>query len=227
MSTTNVQFVRKSSNAKIGPIPSTTSARSTCPDACPLVGKGGCYAEAGYYTRLNWDKVDSGERGASFDTFLHSVRKLPEGQLWRHNVAGDLQGANDTLDTEALQELTVANTGKQGFTYTHYPIANPVNRIAVAHANANGFTVNVSTNTVAEAKQTQLATGLPVVTIVPEDFWETDGKREGNVVRCPAEYIESVQCATCKLCARSDRKDIVGFTVHGTQKKNANIIAKG
>jgi len=70
----NIQLVRKSSNAKTGPIPTTTSPRSTCPTECPLSGKGGCYAEAGYYTRMNWDKVDSGERGVEWETFRKSDR---------------------------------------------------------------------------------------------------------------------------------------------------------
>jgi len=88
MTTHTVQFVRKSSNAKVGKIPTTTTDRTSCPDSCPLKDKGGCYAEAGYYTRINWDKVDSGERGASWDDLCESVSKLPEGQLWRHNYVG-------------------------------------------------------------------------------------------------------------------------------------------
>jgi len=219
----NIQLVRKSSNAKTGPIPTTTSPRSTCPTECPLSGKGGCYAEAGYYTRLNWDKVDSGERGTDWPTFLQGIRKLPEGQLWRHNVAGDLpQDSHGLIDERKLWELAAANTGKRGFTYTHYTMDKPQNREAVASANRVGFTINVSHNSPQEALQA--SHGQPRVTIVPEDFWRTDGRREGTIVRCPAEYTEAVSCATCQLCQRGDRKDIVGFTVHGTRKGAANDV---
>ena len=224
----NIQFVRKSSNAKTGPIPTTTSPRATCPSECPLAGEGGCYAEAGYYTRLNWDKVDSGERGDTWDVFLGKIRKLPEGQLWRHNVAGDLpQTSQGTIDGPRLWDIVSANTGKRGFTYTHYAPAGD-NLDYIRGANEAGFTVNISANTPEDAVRLQESTGLPVVTIVPSDYWDgTNGKRLGGIVRCPAETSDSISCATSQLCQRRDRKDIVGFTVHGTRAKAANIIAVG
>lgn len=221
----NVQFVRKSSNAKTGPIPTTTSPRASCPVECPLAGDGGCYAEAGYYTRMNWDKVDTGERGDSWDVFIGKVRKLPEGQLWRHNVAGDLpQTTEGTIDSVLLSELSRANTGRKGFTYTHYTPQGD-NLDAIAGANRAGFTVNVSHNSPHEALAA--THGQPRVTLVPVDYWGDNGKRAGSIVRCPAEYNDSVSCATCGLCQRADRKDIVGFTVHGTRSKAANTIATG
>lgn len=221
----NVQFVRKSSNAKTGPIPTTTSPRKSCPTECPLAGDGGCYAEAGYYTRMNWDKVDTGERGLPWAQFVDKVRKLPEGQLWRHNVAGDLpQTTEGTIDAPRLWDIVAANTGKRGFTYTHYAPQGD-NLEAIAGANRAGFTVNVSHNTPQEALAA--THGQPRVTLVPEGYWGTDGRRVGDIVRCPAEYNDSVSCATCGLCQRADRKDIVGFTVHGTRAKSADVIARG
>ena len=220
----NVQLVKKSSNAKTGPIPTTTSSRSTCPPACPLAGAGGCYAEAGHYTRMNWDKVDSGERGVSYSQFTKAISMLKPDTLWRHNVAGDLSGANDIIDTEALEELVAANTGRRGFTYTHYPMDNQGNLTAISQANVGGFTVNVSHNTPQEA--IAATHGQPKVTLVPEDYW-ANGNRVDGIVRCPAETSDTITCATCQLCQRSSRKDIVGFTVHGTRKASANIIAVG
>jgi len=224
MTTTNVQFVRKSSNAKTGPIPTTTSPRATCPDACPMKGDTACYAEGGYYTRLNWDKVDSGERGASWDSLLKSVQRLPEGQLWRHNVAGDLQGASDVIDSDALGALVAANAGRRGFTYTHYPHTG-ANLSAVRDACHGGFTVNLSCNTPQEAEDTQALTGLPVVTLVPNAEWWQGSHKRGSVVRCPAETAEDVSCATCKLCSVATRDVIVGFTAHGAGKKKTEVIA--
>lgn len=220
-------LVRRSSNEKTGPIPTTTSARSTCPPACPLSGKGGgCYAEAGHYTRLNWDKVDSGERGDPWDVFLSKVAKLPEGQLWRHNVAGDLQGQDDLIDHKAARELEAANKGKRGFTYTHYPWDKGDNLGAIQGLNWGGFTVNVSCNSPREAIELQARDfGVPVVTLVPNEDWWQGEKSQGDIVRCPAEYRDEVQCATCKLCAVADRKVIVGFTAHGKQAKKVEVIA--
>ncbi len=92
-----VQFVRKSSNSKTGPIPVTTTERSSCPPSCPLAGDGGCYAEAGYYTRLNWTAVSEKRRGMDWVDFVDTIDSLPKHTLWRHNVAGDLPAKIDCL----------------------------------------------------------------------------------------------------------------------------------
>ena len=67
------QLVKISSNAKIGKIPATNSSRLTCPDSCPFK-LNGCYADAGFHTRLNWDKVTSGARGLEWSNFLASIK---------------------------------------------------------------------------------------------------------------------------------------------------------
>ena len=221
----NIAFTKKSSNKKVGPIPVTTSSKASCPPSCPLLDNG-CYASAGFHTNMHWNKVTSGERGTSLDTLCNTIRGLKDNQLWRHNVAGDLQGANDVIDAPALWALSHANFNKRGFTYTHYPIDTGDNQAAIEGANNMGFTVNVSTNTVSEAIATQKRTTAPVVTIVAPEFWD-GGNRVDNVVRCPAETSDTVTCASCKLCSVSARKDIVAFTVHGTGAKKANIIAIG
>lgn len=226
----NFQFVKKSSNVKTGPIPTTNSPRATCPPACPLAGEGGCYAEAGYHTRLNWDKLDKGERGDTWQDFTAKISNLKAGQLWRHNVSGDLPGQNDVLDSDKCMDLMLANGSSRGFTYTHYPVDKGHNRHTIAAMNNGGFTVNLSANSPQHAEKLKadpMNFGLPVVSIVPGDFWGTDGKRKGQFVRCPAEYRDDVSCATCKLCSVRSRGDIVGFTVHGTRAKNADVIARG
>lgn len=220
----NIALTMKSSNAKVGPIPVTTSSKATCPKECPMLSNG-CYASAGFHTNLHWDKVTRGERGTPLEGLLTSVRKLKPGQLWRHNVAGDLiPNTAGEIDSGALKALTDANTGRRGFTYTHYaPKGNNLN--AIEHANAYGFTVNVSCNSPQEAIATQGTIKAPIVTIVPSDYW-TDGNKVDNVIRCPAEYRDDVTCASCKLCSVSTRTTIVGFTVHGSQAKKADIIAR-
>lgn len=222
----NIQLVKKSSNAKTGAIPVTTSSRDTCPEACPFNHGNGCYADAGYYTRMNWDKVTSGERGASYSEFLAGIEKIPNGQLWRHNVAGDLQGKDDQIDRDALQSLTKANQGKKGFTYTHYPMNSVNNLQSVADANRDGFTVNVSANNAKQAVEL-FSTGLPVVTVLPIDAPKKQVIDNVTIIVCPATYSDDVTCESCRLCSVSKRQVIVGFPAHGTQSKKAEIIARG
>ena len=224
----NVAFTKKSSNAKIGAIPCTTSSRNTCPSACPLAGDGGCYAEAGYYTRMHWDKVTDGERGTEYESFLDSIAKLKDGQLWRHNVAGDLQPiADNVIDSDALEALTSANNGKRGFTYTHYP-DSAENVAAVRKANENGFTVNLSANSTDDAIRLRKAHGLPVASLVPIDHGNETRVIDGvRFVTCPATYKDGVTCHSCKLCSVSNRDAVIAFPAHGTRANNADIIARG
>src|SRR5210317_506723 len=219
MTSVNVQFVAKSSNAKTGPIPVTTSDRNTCPDSCPLKGAG-CYASSGYYTRLNWDKVTSGERGGDWSQLCEKVSELKPGQVWRHNVAGDMPADKQGfIDAEKLEELIQANTGKRGFTYTHHDTRLAFNLSQIKYANQSGFTINLSADNPQLAdKLSDLNVG-PVVSIVPHDQLTNTKTPQGrDIVICPAVTKDNVSCATCKLCAVPDRKVIIGFPAHGIHK---------
>lgn len=227
----NVHITPKSKNAKTGPIPVTTSTESSCPSVCPLntSNSGGCYANGGPL-RLHWKKVTEGARGDDWDTFVGKIAKLPQGQLWRHNQAGDLPHSHEYIDADMVMSLIKANAGKRGFTYTHHDTGKPHNKAIVEMANAGGFTVNVSGNNPTHAARLYDEVNAPVVSVVSVDFWDEGNSTEFNgkrFVRCPAEYNDDVSCATCKACAVSDRKAIIAFTAHGTQKKKASIIAKG
>ena len=224
MGTVNVQFVPRSKNAKVGPIPITNSDRNTCPDSCKLKNNG-CYASAGFHTRLNWDKVTAGERGGPWTELCDKVAALPAGQVWRHNVSGDLPHINQSIDMGRLQGLIDANRGKRGFTYTHHDVINDFhNRGAIRQANRDGLTINLSSDNVAEADVLKALDVGPVVTIVAEDQLDNFTTKAGNkVVICPAVTRENVSCATCKMCAIPDRNTIIAFPVHGTQKKRVNV----
>lgn len=213
----------KSKNVKTGKIPVTTSSAETCPDACPLKSQG-CYAKSGPLGMF-WDKVTAGNAGQSFDSLVSIIASLPAGQLWRHNQAGDLAGANNHIDADALAALVDANAGKRGFTYTHKPMDTANNRDAVAHANANGFTVNLSADSLTEADQLAALDIAPVVTILPvqspEKLKTPDGR---TVIVCPAQSRDDVTCADCQLCQRRDRSVIVGFRAHGASKRKAEKV---
>jgi hypothetical protein len=177
----------------------------------------GCYAEQ-HIVAIHWRKLSSGKTGIPWSEFIERVRALPEGQVWRHNEAGDLPGRDLELDTELLGQLVDANRGKRGFTYTHKPIQRHFK--AIRRATLEGFTVNISTDNLKAADEA-MALHLPVTTVLPHD-----APRKGNrtpaghpIVVCPAELSEAVTCERCKLCAVADRKSIVGFRAHGDRKK--------
>jgi len=218
----------RSGNGKTGPIPVSTSSADTCPASCPFrrvdqYGSGGCYAASGPLA-LHWQKVTSGERGLFWSQFLSEIAGLPEGQLWRHNQAGDLPGLGEEIDASALGKLTKANRGRKGFTYTH-KYGTESNREAIRSANLNGFTVNLSANTLAHADELAETECGPVVVVLPSDQISNTLTPAGRkVVICPATVRDDVTCATCGLCQRQ-RSAIVGFPAHGASKRKASAIA--
>ena len=194
-----------------------TSAAS-CPAICPF-NKGkdgkyqGCYASYGNVA-LHWRKVNK-----SFQFLLAAIRSLPRGQIWRHNVAGDLPGDKKTIFSDCLRELVDANKGKRGFTYSHYDVLrNKTNRKAIANAVKDGFSINLSANNLAHADSLASLRIAPVATVLPSDVKEKTlftplGRK---VIVCPATYRDNVTCATCKLCAVPTRSVIIGFPAHGS-----------
>ncbi len=209
-----------SENSKTGPIPVSTSPRSTCPDNCGLKEHGGCYAE-NYPMMYHWDKVDRGERGREWDDFLLQIKAMKKNQLWRHNQAGDLVGTGDVIDEWNLATLTAANEGRRGFTYTHYPMTEH-NKTCVRLANEDGFVINLSADTLQDADE-YLALGIaPVVVMLAEPLTKTPAGNKITV--CPAQTTEYMTCAVCKLCQKKDRKAIVGFLVHGSRKNTARKV---
>lgn len=221
-----VALTLKSRNSKTGPIPVSTTTAESCPDACPFK-KEGCYADGGPLA-IFWKAVTSGQYGMAWDVFCGAIAALPDNELWRHNQAGDLPGDKRKIDAPKLRKLVKANTGKRGFTYTHYDMAIAANRKAVASANAAGFTVNLSGNNLAHADKLMATGAGPVVVVLPDTVTgkQTIATPAGNtVVVCPASYRDDVSCATCGLCAVATRKTIVGFPAHGASKRKATIVA--
>jgi hypothetical protein len=180
----------------------------------------GCYAASGPLA-LHWSAVSSGARGTDWSTFVGAIADLPDGQLWRHNQAGDLPGDGRTVDPVALGQLVAANTGRRGFTYSHYRDADSLTWIR--HANQWGFTINLSANDLRDA-DTLADTGAgPVVVVLPSNATDNTRTPAGRrVVVCPATQRDDVSCATCQLCARQ-RDAIVGFPAHGTRKRTIDI----
>ena len=214
----NVHLTPKSANVKTGPIPVSTTERASCPADCKM--KAECYAASGPLA-LHWAAVSAGSRGTDWATFTDAIAALPDGQLWRHNQAGDLPQRDGTIDAALLGDLVAANIGKRGFTYSHHRDAASIQWIR--HANAWGFTVNLSANDLADADTLADADAGPVVVVLPStQTVNTTTPRGRQVVICPATQREDVSCATCQLCQRQ-RAAIVGFPAHGTRKRVIDI----
>jgi hypothetical protein len=132
-----------------------------------------------------------------------------------------LSGNGRALDPVSLGELVHANTGRRGFTYTHYRDAASL--AWIAHANAWGFTVNLSADSLADA-DTLADTGAgPVVCVLPSSAHANTVTPAGRrVVVCPATVRDDVTCASCGLCQRQ-RSVIVGFPAHGSARRRIDI----
>ena len=213
-----VHLTLKSANVKTGPIPVSTTEKASCPPDCAM--RAGCYADSGPLA-LHWRAVSEGKRGTDWAGFTAAIAALPDGQLWRHNQAGDLPVAGGTVDPVALGQLVAANTGKRGFTYSHHRDAQSIDWIR--HANAWGFTVNLSANDLADADTLADFDAGPVVVVLPSDQSANTKTPSGRtVVVCPATQRDDVSCASCQLCQRQ-RSAIVGFPAHGTKKRVIDI----
>ena len=217
----NYSFTKVSGNSKTGPIPVTMSEMKTCPDACAFKSNG-CYAEAGM-VRMHWQRLTI--KGLSFDTLIDNISALPKRTFWRHNIAGDLPNVHGKILGPELGKLVQANLGKQGFTYTHCDPTFGANFLLINHANAHGFTINLSANSLDHADELADMNIGPVVCVLPIDAPKLSYTPKGRaIVVCPAVTVDSMDCNQCRLCAKVDRKSIVGFPAHGTGKNKIQRV---
>lgn len=215
-------FVRVSGNRKTGPIPVTNTDAESCPPSCGLFNE--CYAKSGHVA-IHWRKLKQGS-GLTLPQLSAYLRTMPGGQLWRHNVAGDLPGNGESIDAAALNTLARANRGRRGFTYTHKP-PTADNLTAIRKATRDGFTINLSADNATRA-DTLSDTGLPVVVVIPADAPKVSHTPRGRkIVHCPAENSDRVTCATCGLCAVADRPYLIGFKPKGAKRRAVDSIARG
>jgi hypothetical protein len=216
-------LTRISNNAKTGPIPVSTTSRSSCPEACPLKSNG-CYADHGPLG-IHWRAVSTQGRGHDLEKFCTQIEALPKHQLWRYAQAGDLPGDGHHIDTEALERIVRANTGRHGFGYTHYPALEPANARAIASAVRQGFVINLSCDSLEQADVAAKLRIAPVVTILPADQRKPLRTPEGRLVAvCPASVRDDISCASCGVCAIPHRRAIIGFPAHGTAAKKAERV---
>lgn len=132
------------------------------------------------------------------------------------------------LDEEYLQAvLKAVPSGGIAWTYTHFPRGG----IPLPTPGGEETCINISTDTVEEAKASFLE-GRPTVVVRPSDQEAKVDVDSGiRFVRCPAEYHPNITCGNCggdiPLCARADRDYIIKFTAHGNKAKVVSIRLSG
>ena len=223
----NVHISKRSSNSKVGKIPVTTIESGTCPTTCPMWDV--CYAKTGPQS-WHWRKVTDGERVGTWEDLAAFVSQLNAGQLWRHNVSGDLfydtaPDGQELINLALLKQLVEANSasGAKGYTYSHHKL-NTHNLEALKYANKNGFTINASCESLTQADDA-IRQGLPAVCVVNSDKVTPTHTPAGHKVTiCPAQLHENVQCANCKLCSYSNRSQVVAFLAHGNNERKVNEL---
>ena len=220
-------------------------SKNSCPPTCEHMINKTCYAEFGPIS-LHWNKVSSGERGGNLESLLQAIKRLRRGTVWRYAVAGDLPGLHICIDPAALEQITKANKGLKGYAYTHKPIFKSqykkfllrdygitrqffnkqvvINKAAIIAANAGGFTINYSADTLAIADRVKKENIAPVVVSYAVDK-ETKAFKTpaGNQVALCAYDADKIPCSECgdktTLCGNAKRKAIIGFKAHGCRKK--------
>ena len=156
---------------------------------------------------------------------MKKVKSFQGSQLWRHNQAGDIVDPGTEEGRRQLIELAYANVGRRGYTYTHHRQI-PEALEALREANAIGFTVNASCESLQQADRV-LAEGVPAVAVVPVSFKHSPRavSPAGNrVIVCPAQRSSTVDCATCRLCQSRPDDVIIAFQAHGTSVKKAEAV---
>ena len=227
----------KTSNKKLGKgVYASTSSADSCPITCGMYKE--CYAKKGPQS-WHWAKVNKGERGTDWDTFCSQVEKLKPKTLFRHNVSGDLpyeiSYAFETwrcIDTVALDKLqcAVTNSGATFYTYTHThtdKVYGSINLDTIKRFSQPGFVINVSTEKPIDAlryKQQGFDVVITNTNVFDIAVYSIKHRKQlasivvnGEdvpVLPCPEQYTESATCATCKLCARSNRDYVIAFKKH-------------
>ena len=204
-------------------MPVTYNSRLSCPDSC-IFKNNGCYAD-NYHTRLNWDKVTSGDRGGTFKELLNNIKALKPGTIWRACVAGDIpSNTKGEISRTYIKGITEANQGLKGYTYTHNRLDIGQNISLLKTANKKGFTVNISTESEAAADNAVL-NSLPAVIVVKStetrSTWLT--KNKNKILVCPAQ-TNGANCIDCGLCQSRPKNLIIAFRAHGNQAKKIDNI---
>lgn len=194
-----------------------------------MAGDQGCYAEAGFHTRLQWNRLDAGTIGVSPEAFIAQVRALPAGILFRHCVAGDQwPDPADPLRIDQALLLQLASATRHlraAWSFTHF-LMDAVNQATLRQAAERGLVVNASTESRSAAAALQRQ-GIPSVCVVAPDAPAVFRHEGVRFVACPASRRgkgdRKIQCISCggrfgiPLCAQAARPFMITFPAHGAR----------
>lgn len=214
----NYSFTSHSHNKKLGNIAAISTSSNSCPNDCTL--KSECYAKFSY-TGIHWRALDL--KGLDFHQLTSLIDAMKKRSKLRYNVMGDLSHNNGIIDATKLLKLAniVKNRMIDTILYTHHSIDNVLNVKALKLAFDKGLHINISCEDTNKANKA-LSYGLNAVIVLATGSIHKVIKTDGlTIVRCPAEYKDSIQCSNCMLCAkdRVPQRVVVAFTAHGTGKK--------
>ena len=213
----------RSSNAKTGPIPTTSGPQSTCPTTCPLYGQG-CYAENRPGRPSIFDMVDKSARRVTVRSIAtRRWRKLPPAV--RFNVSGDYLDAAGRIDYQYIADTNMvaealAPSGTVTWSYSHAWRALEPSMFS--------YVVRASCQSAEEASDA-LARGWDVAIVDPGPQCPDtligstiDGRK---VVQCPVTTGRVATCSDCRLCGRAGSA-IVAFPVHGSSRRRAAVAVR-
>jgi hypothetical protein len=214
----NYSFTSHSHNKKLGNIAAISTSSNSCPNDCAL--KNECYAKYSF-TGIHWRNLDL--KGLDYHQLTSLIDAMKKRSKMRFNVMGDFAHNNGIIDAVKLLKLanTVKNRLIETILYTHHSIDNSLNVSALKLAFSKGLHINISCEDTNKARQA-LNHGLNAVIVLPTGSIHKVIKHDGlNIVRCPAEYKDTIQCANCMLCAkdRVQKRVVVAFTAHGAKKR--------
>ena len=214
----NYSFTSHSHNKKLGNIAAISTSSNSCSDDCAL--KSECYAKFSF-TGIHWRALDL--KGLDYYQLTSLIDAMKKRSKLRYNVMGDLSHNNGIIDTTKLLKLAniVKNRLIETILYTHHSIENSLNVKALKLAFDKGLHVNISCEDTDKAKKA-LGYGLNAVIVLPTGSIHKVIKTDGlTIVRCPAEYKDTIQCSNCMLCAqnRVEKRVVIAFTAHGSGRK--------
>lgn len=209
-----VHLVAQSSNSKTGPMPVSYRGKDTCPTSCPFLGNG-CYGDGRLFALAHKFR-----QSLTLDRAREILAKRKANARYlRDRVVGDILTPDGKVDWQYLTAISLLgrHASLTVFGYTH--AWRLLRKRDVARLAKLGYVMNASCETPRQVSQA-ISLGMPAV-ITSGTIAEStmiDGRR---VITCPAQTRDDVTCATCGLCAKTDRKVIIRFIPHGPSRKRA------
>jgi hypothetical protein len=215
-----VAVARKSSNAKTGPVATTSVSQATCPDGtrgtvrCPFL-EAGCYAETVGMQPWTTRRLNSNTTGRQTEIArieARAIDALPADRKLRVHVVGDCRTSAASAIVGAAMVRYEARGGFPAWTYTHAWATVP-------RSAWNGARVFASVHTHADVTVARANgyTGLAIAGTARHPGRKVYRVLDVDAVPCPAQQFDDgrgrVQCETCTICQEPDKMADRGLAV--------------